>query len=231
MIKEKELQKIARFAGMKVETRLWLSERMHRIEVRKANFVFVEGDLCDALYIVEDGSIKVFKSLDSGREITMDLFYHGDAIGEVALIDEGIFPASAVALEDSVLLKLPKADYETLLAERPDASTSIIRDLSVRLRTLNRRVKELGSGEVEQRLALVVLTVAERAHPDEKDVLICDLSRLELASLVGTRAETIIRTISRWYKEGVAIKSPIGLHVRKRALAKLLQEKYSESEA
>ncbi len=230
MVKEAELLKISRFAGMRANTRSWLSERVHRIEIRKANFVFVEGDLCEALFIVESGSIRVFKSLDSGREITMDIFYHGDAIGEVALIDEGIFPASAVAIEDSVLLKLPKLDYQVLLAERPDASAAIIRDLSLRLRTLNRRMKELGGGEVEQRLALVVLTIAERAHPDEKDVLVCSLSRQELSSLVGARMETVIRTISRWYKVGVAIKSPVGLHVKKHALAKLLQEKYKESE-
>ena len=230
MVKEKDLQRISRFAGMTTETRIWLSERIHRIKLRKSNFVFVEGDFCDALYIVDSGSIKVFKSLESGREITMDIFRQGDAIGEVALIDEGRFPASAISLEDSVLLKLPKADYQTLLPERPDAVASIIKDFSIRLRALSRRVKELGSGEVEQRLALVVLTIAKRTHPSEKDVLICDLSRLELASLVGTRAETIIRTISRWYKEGVAIKSSIGLHVRKQVLVRLLHEKHRESE-
>jgi|GEM_PF-1218383 len=229
MLLEKDLLNIPRFSGMATATRAWLVERTTRRIVNKGEFVFMEGEECNALFIVERGAIRIFKSLDSGRELTMDIFYQGEAIGEVALIDETPFPASAVALEDSKVLKLGRHDYEELLRRFPDASTSIIRDLSLRIRALNRRVLELGSGEVEQRLALVALTIAERSHPDEKDILICDLSRQELASLVGARMETVIRTISRWYKEGVAVKSPMGLHIHKKRLAELLKEKFTDS--
>jgi CRP/FNR family transcriptional regulator len=229
MLLEKDIVNIPRFSGMAPSTRKWLFERLIRRVIAKGEFVFMEGEECDALFIVEQGAIRIFKSLESGRELTMDIFYQGEAVGEVALIDETPFPASAVALEDSKILKLRRQDYQELLRRFPDAATSIIRDLSLRIRALNRRVQELGSGEVEQRLALVALTIAERSHPDEKDILICDLSRQELASLVGARIETVIRTISRWYKEGVAIKSPMGLHIRKRRLAELLKDKFTDS--
>jgi len=224
MVLSKELNQIPRFSGLKPTTLKWLTERIHRIKVAKSNFVFSEGDSCDALFIVESGSIKIFKSLESGRELTIDIFYHGDALGEVALIDEGEYPASATALEDSTILKLPKEDYIKLLTFS-DATSSVIRDLSLRMRALNRRVRELGSGEVEQRLALVVLTIAQRSNPKNTETLVCDLTRQELSSLVGARMETVIRIISKWHKSGIAIKSPSGLHVNKTAIAKLLESK------
>jgi CRP/FNR family transcriptional regulator len=225
MILAQELIQIPRFSGLKTTTLKWLSERVHRVKIPKSNFVFSEDDSCDALYIIESGSIKVFKSLESGRELTIDIFYHGDALGEVALIDEGIYPASAVALEDSSILKLPKDDYLKLLSFS-DATSSVIRDLSLRMRALNRRVRELGSGEVEQRLALVVLTISQRSQPQKNsDLLICDLTRQELSSLVGARMETVIRIISKWHKSGIAVKSPNGLQVKKSGIAKLLEDK------
>ena len=225
MVLGKELVQIPRFSGLKAPTLKWLSERIHRIKVSKSNFIFSEGDACDALYIIETGSIKIFKSLESGRELTIDIFYHGDALGEVALIDEGNYPASAIALEDSNVLKLPKDDYEKLLCFS-DATTSVIRDLSLRMRALNRRVRELGSGEVEQRLALVVLTISQRSHPKKNsDHLVCELTRQELSSLVGARMETVIRIISKWHKSGIAIKSSSGLHVTKSGIAKLIEQK------
>lgn len=230
MIKDEELLNFPLFAGMTVATRRWVSERIHRVQVHKGAYVFMEGDACDALYIIEKGSVRVFKSLDSGRELTLDVFYAADAIGEVALLDDTTFPATALAIEDSTILKLPKVDYQTLLTQRPDAPASIIRDLLMRIRSLNRRVQELGSGEVEQRLALVVLSIAERSNAVEKDLLVCELSRQEMASMIGARMETVIRTISRWYKLGVAVKSQTGLHIRKQALSDLIREKFKEAD-
>ncbi len=229
MVPGKDLLNIPRFAGMEAATLGWLADRIHRIQVSKSAFVFVEGDSCDALYMVESGSVKIFKSLENGRELTMDIFYHGDAVGEVALIDGGAFPASAMALEDASLLKLPKDEYFQLLS-RSDASASIVRDLSLRMRALNRRVRELGSGEVEQRLALVVLTIAQRVHPNATELLVCDLTRQELSSLVGARMETVIRIISRWYKNGTAVKSTSGLHVYKKAIAQILEVKNKDTD-
>jgi CRP/FNR family transcriptional regulator len=184
--------------------------------------VFREGDPSDYLYVVQKGSVKLFKFLSSGRELTLNIFYPGESIAEGYLVEEIPFPASAIALENSTVIKVDKIAYFALFNNFPDAALSIIHALSQRIIEQNRRVKELGSGEVEKRLAEVLLSIGERAHSQKGRYILISLNRHDLASLVGARLETVIRLISCWYKNGVAEKSNQGLKLKKQELLSIL---------
>lgn len=204
MIELSALQRIPRFTGISRPAMEWLSERFQRRRFNRKQIVFQEGEVCDVLHLIEVGTIKVVKTLENGRELILNIFRAGESVGEVALIDGTDYPASAWAQDDSVLLELPKADYFEMSRKFPEVLFATIRDLNLRVRSMTQRVQELGSGDVESRLARVFLAFSKTARTVETGVWIpIHLSRQELADMVGVRIETVIRIMSRWHKEGI----------------------------
>lgn len=212
MVPLKLVQSVPRFAGISPVVQAWLAERVSEVKVAKGSFLFLEGESCSHFHLIEEGTVKVFKTLESGRELILDVFGAGEAVGEVALIDGAAFPASASALEDVRLLKLPRADYFNFISRFPEAPLAMIRDLSLRMRSLSRRVQELGGGGVDRRLAQILLTFGKRVGETRPGGLWIpsQLSRQELAAMVGARIETVIRTLSRWHKSGLVLKEDEG---------------------
>jgi len=200
MIALERLNQVPRFAGLPDETKTWLAEQITARSYRKDEPIFHEGEDCTHFLLVEQGAVKIVKFLESGRELILGIFRSGEAIGEVALIDNAGFPASAVAHEACQVLQLPRAEYLRLLRSSPEAPMAIIRDLTLRMRTLSRRVQDLGGGGVDYRLARVLHTLGRRAGKQtEAGVEITmRLTRQDLADLIGARTETVIRTLSRW---------------------------------
>jgi CRP/FNR family transcriptional regulator len=216
MIDTEALEQIPRFAGTDSETRQWLAARLLRKSVSKNESLFHEGDDCAYLYLVEDGAVKIMKLLESGKELILGIFRAGEAIGEVALIDGEGYPATAVAHEDATVLMLSRPDYFYFLDNFPDAPRAIIRDLTLRMRTLSRRVQDLGGGGVDFRLARVLLTLAVRTgqHLDGAWHIPVAFTRQDLANLVGARLETVILVLTRWRDEGLVTSSSLQLILR-----------------
>lgn len=205
-----------RFAGISEEASQWLASRMNRRVFKKKMPIFFEEESCRHLFIIERGSVKVFKTLDSGRELILNIFGLGEAIGEVALIDEDCFPASAVANEETFLLELSKESYFEMGRLFPEVLYSTIRDLTQRVRVMTRRIHELGSGNVDAKLAQVFLSLSLSATRREGGCFIAfSISRQELADLIGARIETVIRTMSRWQKLGLVQTEQDGFNIPK----------------
>ncbi|MBI4081941.1 MAG: Crp/Fnr family transcriptional regulator [Candidatus Lambdaproteobacteria bacterium] len=215
MIDATELRRVARFAGTSEEVRAWVAERMIRRRFRRGENLFFDGDDSTEFFLIESGQVKVYKTLESGRELIFDFFHAGDAVGEVALLDDIPFPASAVAQSNTTVLVLSGKDYFQLLDRFPEVARAFIRDLTLRLRALRRRLEDLGEGGVEVRLALVLVTLGRRCGKRSgAGVMIpMRLTRQELAAMVGARTETVIRVMSRWSKAGRVRAVPDGLLV------------------
>jgi CRP-like cAMP-binding protein len=209
------IRRIPRFSGISREAETWLCERAGERAVSKGDVIFFEGDPGSHFYMVLTGEVKIFKVLESGRELIMDLFRPGEAFGEVALMDGSDFPACAVAQEKSALLTLSRKDYLYLLTHFPEVAQSIIRDLSLRMHALRRRLEVLGEGSVQARIAqLLQIHAAQFGRQTEHGMLIpIRLTRHEVASLVCARIETVIRIMSRWQKESLVLSVPEGFLV------------------
>ncbi len=215
MVPLKLVQSIPRFAGISEPAQIWLAEHLSDSKYSKGTFLFIQSDPCTHLHLVTEGAVKIFKTLESGRELILDVFGAGEAVGEVALIDGTAFPASALAIEDTLVLKLARGDYFAFLARFPDAPLAMIRDLSLRMRSLRRRLQELGGGRVDRQLAQILLSFGKRSGvPRGEGIWIpAQLSRQELADMVGARIETIIRTLTRWHKMGLVLKEEEGFYI------------------
>lgn len=185
----------------------------------KGTTIFSEGDPSDFLYTVDAGRVKVTKLLADGKEVILEILGAGDPLGAVAVYEARPYPASAVALEDSVLILVRRGAFFALLESSPSLVRGLLNGLSFRLIELTRRIAEVTGSRVETRLARVLLMLADRmGRPQPRGVIIpLALSRQDLADLTGTTLETSIRVMSRWGKEGVVLTQKDGFVIPERA--------------
>jgi CRP-like cAMP-binding protein len=193
--------------------------------VRVRDYVFMEGDQAESLYIVSSGRVRIVRHSKAGKDVVLELLGPGEILGGVAVIEKRPYPASAQAMEPSVILKIPA---QALIAVS-DRHPSVIRELALmigrRLRTAHDSVKSLAVDPVEARLAATLLRLAERdGERNERGLALpFHLTRQSLADMCGTRVETAIRVMSRWIHDGLVLDEAARLIVadieRLRAIA------------
>lgn len=198
-------------------TRVAAISRLVRFE--RGTLLFAEGDPGDAFFAIIEGRVKVFKATPAGKEFILDIFGPGDPVGAVAVYEDAPFPASALASEDTVCVRIGQPDFFALLEQHPQLVRALLSSLTIRLTELTRRLAELTGARVDARFARLFLKLAEQiGRPDRGGVLApMPLSRQELADLTGTTVETAIRIMSRWQKENVLLTEKDGFLLLDRA--------------
>lgn len=173
----------------------------------KNEIIFLEGEVGDAIYLILDGLIKVFRTVESGREKTLALLGQWDFFGEMALLDKSVRSASIQAIKTSQLLVIDREKFNNLLLKFPQISLKIIVTLSNRLREANNQIKALTFKSVKERLHLVLLDLADRYGEESKDgiVITKKITHQELANLVGTTRETITKLLNELIEGGLII--------------------------
>ena len=171
----------------------------------KGATIFEQDAPADAFYTIAAGRVKIFKMLPSGKDLILEVFGTGDPLGAVAVYDERPFPASAVALEDTACLVIPRPVFFRLLEEHPSLVRGLMLGMTVRLVELTNRLAELSGTRIEPRFARLFLKLAgDMGRQDRGGTFIpLALSRQELADMTGTTIETAIRIMSRWGKQDV----------------------------
>jgi CRP/FNR family transcriptional regulator len=169
----------------------------------KGQMLFAEGDPSDELYTVASGRVKVFKTTPRGSDVILEIFGPGDPVGAVAVYESRPYPASAMALEPTTCLLIPRQAFFTLLETRPTLVRGLLVGLTHRLVELTNRLTELSGGRVEARLARFFLKLGTdmgQQRPEGTFIALV-LSRQEIADMIGTTIETAIRIMSRWGKQ------------------------------
>jgi CRP/FNR family transcriptional regulator, nitrogen oxide reductase regulator len=185
----------------------------------KGAMLFSEGDGSDLMYTVLTGRVKVFKTTPRGTDVILELFGPGDPVGAVAVYEARPYPASAVALEPTSCLLIPRQAFFALLEGYPTMVRGLLVGLTHRLVELTNRLTELSGGRIEGRLARFFLKLGtDVGQPRGEGVFIpLVLSRQELADMIGTTIETSIRIMSRWGKDGVVRTDKDGFVIVDRA--------------
>jgi CRP/FNR family transcriptional regulator len=204
-LSEEQLGRVTLFRRMSAADRTRIAEASRLLVFARGDLIFSEGDAADALLCILDGRVKVFKSTPAGKEFILEIFGAGDPLGAVAVYESLPFPASAMALDATTCLSLPKRDFFLLLEQHPPLVRGLLSGLTLRLAELTRRLAELTGARVEARFARLFLKLAGQIGRHDRGgvFLPMALSRQELADLTGTTIETAIRIMSRWQKEDV----------------------------
>jgi CRP-like cAMP-binding protein/CheY-like chemotaxis protein len=168
-------------------------------QLKKKTEVFSEGDSPMYIYFVKSGNIKTFKSHPDGKELITNLYKQNDFFGYEALLENNAYKESAIALEDTELIAIPRHDFLTLLQSHPDVSASFISLLCKKLSDKESQLLNLAYNSVRQRTAEALLKVWQMKESKE----IISISRDDLAKLVGTASESVIRVLSDFKDEGL----------------------------
>lgn len=167
----------------------------------KGEIVFGEDEKAEGFYIVETGTVKVFKVSSEGKEQILHIFGPGEPLGEVAVFSGDVFPASAECITKCRLLFFPRTGFVDLISANPSLALNMLAVLSMRLRRFTVQIENLSLKEVPGRLAAYLLLLSEE-QGTEGSVLL-PISKGQLASLLGTVPETLSRILANMKGEGI----------------------------
>lgn len=182
-----------------------MARRCVTTSVKAGHVLFTTGEACRGLYIVQTGRVRIVRTSPDGREQILHIEGPGRPLAELPLVDGGPYPASAIASEDAHLAFLPRAVFEGVCRSHPDVAQAIIRALGKRLRHLVRVTETLAFRDVAARLALLIVTYAERsgrATPAGIEIVL-DQTQEQLAQEIGTARESVSRAMRQLKRTGL----------------------------
>lgn len=167
----------------------------------KGDFIFYEGDNGNGFYVVVDGTVKIFKLSSEGKEQILHIFGPGEPFGEVPVFSGQSFPANSEAVAKSHLLFFPRSAMIDLITANPSLALNMLAILSMRLRQFAVQIEHLSLKEVPARLASYLIYLAEEQGTDNCVTL--NISKGQLASLLGTIPETLSRIFSKMTQQNL----------------------------
>lgn len=198
------------FAELADEVLERLARRCVARSVGEGHVLFTTGEPCRGLYVIAEGRVRIYRTSPEGREQVLHVEGAGRPVAELPLFDGGVYPASAVTLEPSRLVFLPRADFEQLYRSNADVAHAVIRGLGRRLRQLVQLTETLAFRDVAARLALLLAGYAERAGtPADGGVeLVLARTQEELSLEIGTARESVSRAWRQLKRQGLI--EPLG---------------------
>jgi CheY-like chemotaxis protein/CRP-like cAMP-binding protein len=185
---------------------------------KKKETIYHEGDYPNTLCFICKGKVKTYKMNEAGKEYITGLYKEGDFLGYVALLEGKNHTDSATLLEDGEVNLIPKDDFFKLLYNNRDVASKFIKMLSDNVEEKEERLLQLAYDSIRMRVAEALVLLKNRYQESEEQFSM-SVSRNDLASLVGTAPESVIRTLSDFKEEGfigikgsnITILNPEGL--------------------
>lgn len=175
-----------------------LSENRELQRFRKKDIIYEEGQYAKRLYFIANGKVKTFKTNDVGKEYIIKIHKAGEFLGYQALIREDKYHESASALEETEVNLVPKEDFFALLYNNRDFSARFIKMLADNMEDQEEQLLSLAYNSIRKRVAESLLVLQERFAKEGISIL-----RDDLASMVGTAKESVIRTLTDFKNEGL----------------------------
>jgi CRP/FNR family transcriptional regulator, polysaccharide utilization system transcription regulator len=181
----------------------YLNEEKITNSYKKSQSIFEEGQKAMGVYCVREGKIKIFKIGQDGREHITRVVLPGEFLGLKALLSGNNHSVSSVAIEDSVICFISKTDFFQLMIKYPEFNRSLILNLSKLLEEAETRMLSLAYKPVRERLAETLLFLFNSFYRNSGKSLknYLNLTRIELANIIGTAPETVIRLLSEFKEE------------------------------
>lgn len=173
--------------------------------VEEGEFIFLKGDPIRALFILAEGRVKVIRENEEGQEVILRLIRPGELFGIVGSGRERIYRVSALAQQDSLVLRLPYSSFFDLVRTQPAFALAVLEELGSRLDEAETRIDELQTGRAVPRLARALLRVSKgvASTASARTGPVIAITRQDLADLAGTNVSTASRTLSEWDRRGI----------------------------
>lgn len=168
---------------------------------KKRDEIYKEGGYAKGIYFVNSGKVKIFRTNEQGKELITELHKEGDFFGYLSLLKNESYTTTAVALEDSEVYMIPKDDFFALIYKNAEVSKRFIEMLTNNIQENEEQLIKLAYNSVRKRVAEALVKLSDKYKKDGDEKFSMNVSRDDLAHLVGTATETVIRTLSDFKEE------------------------------
>ena len=200
------LADIQLFEGLTPAQLDWVAQRAHRRAFSAGTNVLTIEQPGEAVYIILHGTVKIHVEQGDGRDVILAILGAGDLLGEMSLIDSIGRSASALTLENSLMLWMDKQTFNHLLDEFPPVARNLVRILSARVRLSDQLIQALAMLDVYGRVARQLLAFAERYGRPAADGEIripIALTQGDIADLVGASRKRVNQVMVAFKGQGL----------------------------
>ncbi|MFV5688152.1 Crp/Fnr family transcriptional regulator [Flavobacterium sp. ZT3R25] len=197
---------VREFSSLKALTKdelLKLSDCKTSHTIKKGEVIFEEGENVNGIYCVKDGICKLTKLSPNGKDHIVKLVTKGELLGQRSMISDEPVNLSAVALEDMEVCFIPKSEVMGYFDKNNQFSMNVMKTICGDLKEADDHMVNLAQKTVKERLAETLLYLHDTFGKNEDNSLKIQLSRDELASMIGTATESCIRLLSDFKKLGL----------------------------
>ncbi len=180
-----------------------LSECKESYTIKKGDVIFEEGDTINGIYCIKDGVCKMSKLSANGKDHIVKLISKGELLGQRSIISDEPVNLSAVALEDMEVCFIPRSEVMGFFDKNNQFSMNVMKTICGDLKEADVHAVNMAQKTVKERLAETLLYLADTFGKNEDNSLKVQLSREELASMIGTATESCIRLLSEFNKLGL----------------------------
>jgi len=215
------LSDIPLFAGLMPTQLDWVAQRSHRRVFEAGRNVMTIEQPGEAVYVILHGTVKIHVE-QSERDVILSILGTGDLLGEMSLIDSVGRSASAVTLENSLLLWMDKANFHYILDNFAPVARNLVKILSARVRLSDQMIQALATLDVNGRVARQLLAFAEKYGYEKEDAtqIRIVLTQSDIADLVGASRKRVNQAMVLFKERGlidtdaegrISIKDRVGL--------------------
>lgn len=197
---------VRQFSSIKALTKdqlIQMSNCKTSYTIKKGQPIFEEGETLNGLFCIKDGVCKLSKLSANGKDQIVKLVKAGELLGQRSMISEEFANLSAVALEDMEVCFVPKNEILHFFNHNNDFSMNVMRNICGDLKDADNHMVDMAQKNVKQRLAETLLYLEENFGKNNDESIRIQLSREELAGMIGTATESCIRLLSEFNKKGM----------------------------
>jgi CRP/FNR family transcriptional regulator, polysaccharide utilization system transcription regulator len=165
---------------------------------KKGTIIYQETQRISGIYCVNQGIVKLYKTGNEGKEQIIRFAKFGDIIGYRSVLSGEKACTTAKVLEDSSLCFIPSDALFSIIRKNPDFSINLMQLICKELGEANSFITEIAQKSVRERLAEALIILKNTFKLDSNDVLQISLSREEMANIIGTATESVIRLFSEF---------------------------------
>ncbi|WP_408028072.1 Crp/Fnr family transcriptional regulator [Tenacibaculum litoreum] len=170
-------------------------------KIKKGEVLFDEGEYINGVFCVKDGVCKVSKMSDNGRDQIIHLIKKGDILGERSLINNEASNLKAIAVNDMEVCFIPKEEILRDLENNSNFSMDVLKKMANSLKKADDVIVDMAQKTVKQRLAATLLLLDAKFDKNENGSININLSREDIANIIGTATESAIRLLSEFKKK------------------------------
>ncbi len=186
------LEKILLFEGIHKESIANLEKRLKPRSYSKGETIIHQDGEGDSMYLIISGRLKVVSTIEDGKEALLDFLHDGDYFGELSLFDQESRSASVIAVEDSILIRISRAELLGFLERHPEANLILLRSLAKRIRGITNNLSSLAQLDVYGRIARVLL---QEAVDEQGELVTPRMTQQDIGEMVGASREMVSRIL------------------------------------